>query len=46
MGQTAFSNEVASLVDEGWAVDVIYIYFSNAFDTAFHGILRDKACVR
>lgn len=30
------------LVDVGKAVEVIYLYFSKAFDTVFHNILLEK----
>ena len=38
----AFYNEMSGLVDEGRAVDVSYLDFSQAFSTVFHNILTDK----
>ena len=34
--------QVISLLDEGKAVDVIYLDFSKTFDTFSHGILLEK----
>ncbi|KAK4810522.1 hypothetical protein QYF61_004485 [Mycteria americana] len=38
----SFYNKVTRLVDEGKAVDVVFLYFRKAFDTAPHSILLDK----
>ncbi|KAK4827963.1 hypothetical protein QYF61_022665 [Mycteria americana] len=37
-----FYNEVTSLVDEGRAVDVVYLDFRKSFDTVSHNIFADK----
>ncbi|KAK4824713.1 hypothetical protein QYF61_017939 [Mycteria americana] len=34
-----FYNETTGLVDEGRAVDIVYLDFSKAFDTVSHKIL-------
>lgn len=38
----AFYNEVTGLVDDGRAVDIVYLDISKAFDTHSYKILIDK----
>ncbi|KAJ7414848.1 contactin-associated 3 [Willisornis vidua] len=38
----AFYNETTTWMDEGRAVDVVYLDFSKAFNTVFHKILSGK----
>ena len=38
----SFSDKMTGLVDEGKAVDVVYLGFSKTFDTVSHSILLEK----
>ena len=37
-----FYDETTGLVDEGRAVDIVYLDFHKAFDTVSHKILKEK----
>ncbi|KAJ7410339.1 hypothetical protein WISP_78186 [Willisornis vidua] len=39
-------SQVTCIVNKGKAVDVIYLYFSKAFETVFHSILLEKLPAR
>lgn len=38
----AFYDEVTGLADEGWAVDVVYVHFNEAYDSVSHNSLIGK----
>jgi len=38
----SFYDQVTHLMDEGKAVDVVYLGFSKAFDTVYHSNLLQK----
>ena len=42
----SFYNQMTGLVNEGKAVDVVYLDFSKAFDTVSHSILLGKLAAR
>ena len=42
----SFFDRVTRLVDEGKAVDIVYLHFSMAFDMVSHSILLEKLAAR
>ncbi|KAJ7420724.1 hypothetical protein BTVI_20593 [Pitangus sulphuratus] len=42
----AFYNYTTAWMDEGRAVDFVYLNFSKAFDVVFHNILIDRVVVK
>jgi len=42
----SFCNTATRLVEEGKAVDVVYLEFSKALDTISHNILLEKLAAR
>lgn len=42
MTNLIFYDKVTQLVDEGKAVDIVYLDFSKVFDAVFHNIFLEK----